>query len=145
MYRRQETDSDHSFTVDVLKIALGVFIGGLLAAFTYEGIQAWRLQHAAQQAAEAFKARQAQQDQVRWEQERLRTDREQANEKQRQKAAAAQADRIAADKAKAARKEAAWAQFYQPNVTCRADPSRGDCADAHIRARKVFEATYQDR
>ena len=145
MYRRQEKDSDWGFVVDVLKIALGVWIGGVIAALTYESILAWRVQYAAHQAAQALKVQQAKEDEAWLERERQRQRRELNDEKQRQKAAAAHAERMAADKARAARKDAAWLQFYQPSATCRADPSRGDCADSHIRAKKVFEATYQDR
>lgn len=138
MYRRQETGG---FVWDVIKIALGVFIGGLLAAFAYEGIVAWRLEQAAKQVSQALKNQQAVQDQSRLEQERLHQNRQLAAEQQRQKAAAIHAERVAAEK----RKEAAWLNFYQPSITCRADPSRGDCADAYIRAKKAFEATYKNQ
>lgn len=46
--------------------------------------------------------------------------------------------------ARAARKEAAWNQFFKPSKKCLDDPITVDCANAHIRARKQFEATYQD-
>lgn len=100
MYRPQESAHTGSFLVGVTQIALGVWVGGLLAAFSYESILAWRVQHAANQAAQALELR------------------------------------MAAEKPKSHAKKS--------HITCRADPSRGDCADSHIRARKAFEVTYQD-
>ena len=56
----QPDDEDTgTFLVDVLKIALGVFFGGLAAAFTYEAILAYRAEEAIRKASEEIKAQNA--------------------------------------------------------------------------------------
>lgn len=140
MYRRKQTEDEWGFVGDVLKIAVGVFIGSMAAVFTYEGVLAWRVEQASRQVLQELKAREdqsqlAQQQRLRQEQEEQgrRSLLEQERERQRQQQVLA-----------ARKKEQAWSNFYQPSQTCRADPSRGDCADAYIRAKKAFEAQYQN-
>jgi len=54
----QPDDEDTgTFLVDVLKIALGVFFGGLAAAFTYEAILAYRAEEAIRKASEKSRPR----------------------------------------------------------------------------------------
>lgn len=43
------------------------------------------------------------------------------------------------------RRADAWARYFQPSPVCRADPATGACADAHLAARKRFDAQYVDR
>lgn len=43
------------------------------------------------------------------------------------------------------RRADAWARFFQPSPVCRADPATRPCADAHLAARKRFDAQYVDR
>lgn len=53
MERRPFNYNDHegAFFTGMLQIALGVFIGALAALFAYEGISAYRMKLAAQDAA----------------------------------------------------------------------------------------------
>ncbi len=140
MYQRRERESEWGFVGDIAKIAIGVFIGCMASVFTYESILSWRMEQAARQVAQELKAMEEKQKQARQqilEQQKERQDRvrKQALERDWERQQQVLAVR---------RKEQAWSNFYQPTLTCRADPSRGDCADAHIRARKAFEAQYQD-
>ncbi len=50
----------------------------------------------------------------------------------------------ALQRARAQRKEAAWAAFYQPSQACTLDPTTASCANEFISARKRFEAQYKD-
>lgn len=43
------------------------------------------------------------------------------------------------------RRADAWARYFQPSPVCRADPTTRPCADAHLAARKRFDAQYVDR
>ena len=56
MYRRKEVQSEWGFIGDVLKIALGVFIGSMAAVFTYEGVLVWRAEQASRQVMKELKA-----------------------------------------------------------------------------------------
>jgi len=140
MYRKRVQETDLGFVGDVLKIALGVFIGCMASVLTYEKILSWRVEQAAKVVMQELKLneeKQAQARELRLQEQRDQQDRlrKQALEKdwERQQQVLA-----------ARRKEQAWSNFYQPSFTCRADPSRGDCADSHIRARTAFEAQYRD-
>lgn len=59
------------------------------------------------------------------------------------KTAQALAARLEADRQQ--RRADAWARYFQPSPVCRADPATGACADAHLAARKRFDAQYVDR
>lgn len=140
MYRRRDQESDWGFVGDVVKIVLGVFIGCMASVFTYESILAWRAEQAARQLTQELKAMEDKQRQV--QQQRLQQQQEQQERMRRQ---SLERDLERQQQVLAARrKEQAWEKFFQPSLICRADPSRGDCADAHIRARKAFEAQYRD-
>ncbi len=52
MQRRGFENDEGTFLLDLFKIAMGVFIGGLAAMFTYEAITAWRLEQAAKKFAQ---------------------------------------------------------------------------------------------
>lgn len=140
MYKRNEAQSEWGFVGDVLKIALGVFIAIMAANFVQEEIAKWRLEQASKQMAQELNA--MKKNEAIAEQQRLQRQKEQQDQ-QRKKQAEIDRYRQQQDMA-AKRKEQAWANFFQPSYTCRLDPSRGDCADAHIRARKAFEAQYRD-
>lgn len=138
---RYMSDSDEgSFFVDVIKIALGVFIGGLLAALAYEQILAWRMNQALKevQAQTQRATDQIQRSQQRAEQQ-MQRDRE-AKEQQRQQAfEEARQERIRKD-----RKNAAWERFYQPQEACKVDPGTMPCANAYMAAKKQFELQYRE-
>ena len=59
------------------------------------------------------------------------------------KTARALAARLEAERQQ--RRADAWARFFQPSPVCRADPTTRPCADAHLAARKRFDAQYVDR
>lgn len=59
------------------------------------------------------------------------------------KTAQALAARLEAERQQ--RRADAWARYFQPSPVCRADPATGPCADAHLAARKRFDAQYVDR
>ncbi|MDR2335184.1 MAG: hypothetical protein LBE61_17090 [Burkholderiaceae bacterium] len=46
--------------------------------------------------------------------------------------------------AKLQQKEKAWEAYYKPTRKCIEDPITTECANAHIRARNAFEASYKD-
>ena len=140
MYRKRETDSEWGFLGDVAKIALGVFIGIMAANGAEEAIAKWRLEQASKQMMQELNAMKEKERLA--EQQRLQRQKEQQDQQRRQQLERdwqRQQQELAAK-----RKEQAWASYYQPSYTCRLDPSRGDCADKHIRARKAFEAQYRD-
>lgn len=140
MYKRNQAESEWGFIGDILKIALGVFIGCMAAVFTYEGVLAWRIEQAmrkinAELNAQEVQQKQAQELRLQQQKERQDQQRKQDLEKDWQRQQLVLAQR---------RKEQAWAAYFQPTNVCRMDPSRGDCADLHIRARKAFELQYRD-
>lgn len=59
------------------------------------------------------------------------------------KKAQALATRLEAERQQ--RRADAWARYFQPSPVCRADPTTRPCADAHLAARKRFDAQYVDR
>lgn len=146
MHRRSHpTESAGTFLLDILKIALGVFIGSLAAVFTYEAILALRTELA---------VRKVQQD-IQAETERMKRDDASRREAEAQARDAAErdADQLRSAKALAqrleaerqARKAGAWSKFYQPSANCKADPGTTACANEHMVARKRFEDQYVDR
>ena len=144
MERRGFQNDDGTFLLDLVKIALGVFIGGLAAMFAYEGITAWRVEQAL--IKEANKVKQAQRKADERE-AKEQADREQRSAERRQQAQArhdAYQASQALQRARAQRKESAWAAFYQPSQACTLDPTTASCANEFISARKRFEAQYKD-
>jgi uncharacterized protein YaiL (DUF2058 family) len=130
----------------ILKTAIGVFIGGLAAAFTYEGIQTFRLQVATHEAASQLIAAgikaNAQEEKAKQD-EALRQAKIQADEWQRLQAAQQVAAQAAESRKLQTEKRAeAWRRYYQPTEGCRRDPVQTDCANAHIKAKITFESQY---
>lgn len=82
MYRRKEVQSEWGFIGDVLKIALGVFIGSMAAVFTYEGVLVWRAEQASRQVMKEFKALEEKQKLA--QQQRLQQEKEQKERQHRQ-------------------------------------------------------------
>ncbi|MDR0204046.1 MAG: hypothetical protein LBJ40_18025 [Delftia acidovorans] len=135
------SDSDESsFFVDVIKIALGVFIGGLVAALAYEQILAWRVNEALKevQAQTQRATAQIQRSQELAEQQRQR-DREEQDEQRRQALEQARQEGLRQE-----RKNAAWERFYQPPEVCKVDSATMPCVNAYMAAKKRFELQYRD-
>lgn len=156
MGRYMAESSERPFWLDVLKIALGVFVGSLLAVLAYEQILALRvgiaareaMQHLQKQSSDA--ASQAERSRVardREREERARMDREEREERARidRERAAEQRASAEAARAREERRRLAWGRFYQPSAACREDPATLPCANAHMAARKRFDAEYVDR
>jgi len=139
------SDNEGSFFTGMLQIALGVFIGALAALFAYEGITAYRMKLAAQDAAKEIKATADRQNaaaaQARGRLEQQRQEAQDREERQRQ----AQEALIAEHRERQARKDAAFARFYRPSTACERDPATVACGNEFMQAKKRFEATYTDR
>lgn len=142
MARYMADEKESTFFVDVLKIALGVFIGGLLAALAYTKYMAWEVEYSLRQAT-AEMQKQAKQ--------RTELSRKQAEE-ERQRRGAAASERAAregqrvADAAQRQQHEAdmraAWKQIYRPSPACQVDQMTLTCANAHAAAHKRFMEIY---
>ncbi|WP_311223464.1 MULTISPECIES: hypothetical protein [unclassified Acidovorax] len=145
MQRRGFENDEGTFLLDLVKIAMGVFIGGLAAMFAYEAITAWRVEQAAKRAVAEL---QRETDRIR-SQERQRA--QQAEQAKREEAERTAQQRVADEQASRAlrerreRKEAAWQRFYQQSDSCRHDSATAPCANEYMAARKRFEASYIDR
>lgn len=146
MHRRSyQTEGEGSFLSDIIKIAIGVFIGGLAAAFTYEAILALRAEIALRKVQEEIKA---QTDRIEKQDARRRQVEAEARdaaerEAEQLRSARALASRLETERQQ--RKDAAWAKFYQPSPNCKIDPGTTACANEHMIARKRFEGQYVDR
>lgn len=139
-YRTEQADSD--FLTDVFKIALGVFIGGLLAALAYTKYMAWEVEYSLRQATAEM------QKQAKLQAERSR---KQAEE-DRQRREAAASEKAARERQRAEEEQqriqheadmrAAWKQIYRPSPACQADQMSLTCANAHAAAHKRFMEIY---
>lgn len=156
MGRYMQDSSERPFFLDVLKIALGVFVGSLLAVLAYEQILALRVDSAAREAMQhlqkqsadlAAQAQRTRLAQEREREERARRDRDEREERARMDRERDAAQRASAEAARAReeRRRLAWERFYQPSAACREDPATLPCANAHMAARKRFDAEYVDR
>lgn len=130
---------------DTLKIAVGVFIGALAAAFTWEGIQTIRVEIALKKATDQIREANAQaQAKSRAQQAKETAELNQ----QRQEREDAQQNAVEAERLGQVRekdKAEAFKQFYQPSPTCIADPNQTTCANAFIKAKTVFNSQYQPK
>lgn len=140
----QQTDSD--FLTDVFKIALGVFIGGLLAALAYTKYMAWEVEYSLRQATAELQKQakqQAEQDRQRREavaSERAAREGQRAAEEQQRKQQ--EADMRVQRVQHEADMRAAWKQIYRPSPACQADQMTLTCANAHAAAHKRFMEIY---
>ncbi len=145
MGRYAEEPSGIFSWLDVVKIAIGVFVGSLLAVFAYEQILAVRVEIAAREASSYLQKQSAQAAAAA---ERARTLRdEEREERARNDRERAEAQRAIADAARLReeRRRLAWSRYFQPSEACRADPGTLPCANAHMAAKKRFDAEYVDR
>lgn len=121
-----------------------MFIGGLGAMLAWESITAWRLEQATKAAAyemqKNLKSMKVEEQNRSITLERMRQISMDAEVAKQAAQAAAEKER----KDKAARKESAWQRFYQPSAACRHDSADILCANAHMAAKKKFEAQYVD-
>ena len=139
------SDNEGTFFTGMLQIALGVFIGALAALFAYEGISAYRMKLAAQDAAKEMKAAVDRQNAAAAQaRNRLEQQRQQAQEQEERQRQAQQA-MIAEHRERQARKDAAFQRFYKPSSACQADPATVPCANEYMQAKKRFQDTYTDR
>ena len=151
MARYAAEQSEGAFFVDVLKIALGVFIGSLMAAFVYTKYMAWEMERALG-PVNATLNREAK----RMSEETSRMFQQSERERQ-QREAAAQIERDArielaqqkrqqqqAEADRDAKRQAAWERYYQPSASCVADSSTMACANAFMAAKKRFLEQYRD-
>ncbi|KKI11987.1 hypothetical protein XA67_22085 [Comamonas thiooxydans] len=151
MARYMANEPESTFFMDVLKIALGVFIGGLLAALAYTKIIAIGVEYAADQATAAMK-RDLQKMKAQEEQSRLQAEQRRQQQEAQNRAAQAAAQQQAfqrqqaeeAQKAFEARREAAWKRTFRPTQICIDDPLTVECIDAANVSRRRFYAQYKD-
>ncbi|PIG08634.1 hypothetical protein [Comamonas sp. 26] len=151
MARYMAEQSDSTFLADVLKIALGVFIGSLLAAFVYTKYMAWEMNRALGQVNTAL----TKETQRMWSETNQSIQRTERATQQRTAAEQIEKDRISeqvrqrqiAQQREAeldARRQVAWERYYQPSAGCKADSSTMACANAFMAAKKRFLEQYQD-
>ncbi len=140
MARYMNESNENSFFVDVVKIALGVFIGGLLAALAYEQILAWRMNEALKEVqAQTQRATAQMKRSLELAEQQRQSDREAQDEQRRQALEQARQERLRQE-----RKNAAWERFYQPPEACKVDSATMPCVNAYMAAKKRFELQYRD-
>lgn len=128
---------------DVIKIAVGVFIGALAALLTYEGIQTVRAELALRQLNQ--QAQRTMQNLQRQEADRRAAE---SDQQARDQAAAQQQQRADNDAREwqlylKGHREKAWAQFFQPSAKCRQDSGTMECANTYMAAKRRFDQQYQ--
>lgn len=144
MARYMADEKESTFWIDVVKIALGVFIGGLLAALAYTKIIALSVEYAARETAAVMEKQlkaMADKDRQQAEAQRLQREaQERARAEEVRQQAAVQQEQLARN----ARKEAAFKRYYQPSRLCELDPLTVPCINAGMVARRQFDAQYKD-
>lgn len=127
----------------ILKIAVGVFIGALAAAFTWEGVQTVQVEIALKQASDKMKQTAMEIDarnkaqQIAEQTQRDKNAREQ-QQRQQQAEETRQLQSMRDDD-----KKAAFSRFFQPTPECQRDRAQAICANAYMKARTTFESQYQ--
>ena len=81
MRRRAEPENEWTFVLDILKIAIGVFIGCMASVLVYEQMLVWRGEQAAKQVMQELQKQQERQKLA--EQQRLEAQKERDRQKQR--------------------------------------------------------------
>ena len=142
MARYMANEAKSTFWMDVLKISLGVFIGGLLSALAYTKIIALGVEYAAAEVSAAIKLdlqkMDAKSEQARKQAElaRLRqVAQQQAEQQAANERAAQQAEQMLQ---REVRMRAEWQQIYQPSAACRIDSTTMPCVNAYASAHKRF-------
>lgn len=141
-------DRESDFLGDVFKIALGIALGGIILWMCAEYYERYRIRQATaaiEHVAHEISAEigEAHRRALERQEAHRRAQQQQARLDQMRRAAAVQAaaDRERARRRAEAKKEAAWAAFYQPSQECLKQTSV-ECGNAHIRARREFERKY---
>ena len=142
MNRFAANEPESSFFVDVFKIALGVFIGSLLAALAYTKIVAWGVEYAAKEAMEKMEkdARaQAEHSRQQAELQRLRREEnERAKANAERMVAEARAQHQLRQQEHEEQMKREWQKIYQPTAACRVDSTTMPCVNAYAAAHKRF-------
>lgn len=127
---------------DILKIAIGVFIGALAAGFAWEGINALVVQQALKEADQQMQgALKLQNEEQRQRQQEL-ANRQRLEQQRAQQWEEQQQEQMKLSELRRQDKEAAFKRFYQPTPSCKADSSQMECANAYMRAKTTFESQY---
>lgn len=144
MQRRNYENDGGVYLADLVKIAVGVFIGGLAAAFAYEGITALRLEYAAQKAVQEIRHQsdRANAQAVQQQRQQMQLQQQQRIDEENARKFEAEQQRASIDRRE--RREAAWRAFYIPSQACQEDRTMVACANAHIAAKKRFNDQYVD-
>jgi hypothetical protein len=135
--QQRETDTESDFFGEMMKIALGIFVGGLLLWAAIE----YRARYELHQAAKAVETELAAQTERARQRE---ADRARRREFTRQQEIATVERRAVAEREAYERerlKERAWKVFFQPSPKCLNEWSI-ECGNEHIRARREFERNY---
>ena len=135
MARYMAEEKESTFFLDVFKIALGVFIGGFLAALAYTQFVAWNIERSFAQVSLESKTR-LENERRQIELNRL----QQVNRAQLQEAETR--EKAAAARAHEEQMRAMWRQMYKRTAACEADPTTMVCVNAHAAAHKRFTETY---
>lgn len=142
MARYMADEKESTFFTDVLKISIGVFIGGLLAALAYTKIMAIAAEYAARKVVESVELsmkESAERTHKQAEMARL-----QAEDQRIQRAAEDALRRASAERDRQARQEhealmrQEWKKIYQPSAACQQDSTTMHCVNAYAAAHKVF-------
>ncbi len=143
-FKTEQADSD--FLTDVFKIALGVFIGGLLAALAYTKYMAWEMEYSLRQASAEIQKQakqQAERSRKQADEERQRRDADASERAVRDRQQAADLELKARQKQQhESDMRAAWSQIYKPSAACQAEQITLACANAHAAAHKRFVDIY---
>lgn len=137
-------EQQKDFFGEVLKIALGVALAGLLiwgVRVAFINYQLRQLNAVVQESMNNIQL-QAEQSQARLrEQQRQRAETKAAHLRAQAEAERELALRQIAVQEAERRKEAAWQTFFQPSQKCLNEFSV-DCGNAHMKARREFERQY---
>ena len=142
MARYMADEKESTFFTDVLKISLGVFIGGLLAALAYTKIMAIAAEYAARKVVESVELsmkEQAEKARIQVEMGRLQAE----NRRTQREAEEASVLANAARERQARQEHEAWMRqewkkIYQPSAACQQDSTTMNCVNAYAAAHKIF-------
>ncbi|HEY4368532.1 MAG TPA: hypothetical protein VGN07_14945 [Steroidobacteraceae bacterium] len=133
---REEED----FFGGALKIALGIFIGGLCLWIAFELRARYELHLAAEALSEMTRPMQEAAERDAANALALKREREEGSSAAEYARRAAQDARTARD-FEAAQKERAWRAYFHPSSACAVTVSV-ECGNEHIRARRDFDRRY---
>lgn len=146
MARCVADEKESTFFTDVLKISIGVFIGGLLAALAYTKIMAIAAEYEAQRvlsSVELSMKEQAEKARKQVEMARLQAEqqRSQREAEDAQRRANAEREREAKQEHEAFMRQE-WKKIYQPSAACQQDSTTMNCVNAYAAAHKIFLSRF---